>query len=121
MVTDNGRTPNGRLIDCWAASLGDRSQKQSREHIVSEGLWNQVVEVQGLHWCKDSPKRIGISSLTEKTLCDEHNRGLSPADLEGKRLFEALGTAADLAYSAKQAGSPPTLEIGAFRHRWSAN
>jgi hypothetical protein len=65
---------------------------------VSGGLWTPLVDVQGLAWCKDVPKRIGKASLTQKTLCRDHNSGLSDVDTEGKRLFVAIGDAADLAY-----------------------
>jgi hypothetical protein len=57
-----------------------------------------MVDVQGLSWCKAAPKRIGIASLTQKMLCRDHNSGLSHVDTEGKKLFVAIGDAADLAY-----------------------
>lgn len=69
------------MDSCWAACLGDCSNKISREHLVSEAAFtNEVVMVQGLPWCKDAPVSIGLASLTAKILCDKHNSELSPLD-----------------------------------------
>ena len=66
---------------CWAESLGDCSDKQSGEHIVSKGLFvSPVVSVQGLSWCKEEPKIVGINSVTKNILCTRHNSELSPVD-----------------------------------------
>ena len=66
---------------CWADSLGDCSDTLSGEHIVSKGLFiNDLIAVQGLSWCKNEPKTIGLNNLTRNILCTHHNSSLSPAD-----------------------------------------
>jgi hypothetical protein len=66
---------------CWAESLGNCSDTLSGEHIISKGLFlNDMVMVQGLDWCKEEPKAIGINNLTKNILCRRHNTALSPVD-----------------------------------------
>lgn len=68
-------------IRCWAASLGGCSEKISREHPVSKGLFpTDEIFVQGLSWCENVPKKVGIDSFTRKILCSKHNTELSVAD-----------------------------------------
>ncbi|HWG18978.1 MAG TPA: hypothetical protein VG225_00525 [Terracidiphilus sp.] len=84
---------NEQLVDkkCWAASLGDCSGGISREHLVSQSLFpTGSVVVQGLHWCKDEPKPVGIESLTSKILCRKHNSDLSDVDSAAKRTFDTF-------------------------------
>ena len=76
------------MVKCWAKTLGDCSNVQSREHYLSQGLWQgSTITVKGL-W--DEERTIGLSSLTTKTLCTTHNHALSPLDSEAKRLFQAI-------------------------------
>jgi hypothetical protein len=78
-------------MNCWASCLGDCSDKGSREHLVSEGLFlKDVVRVQGFPWCKNEAKEIGISGLTSKILCTHHNNSLSPVDEAGAQAFKTL-------------------------------
>jgi hypothetical protein len=77
-------------MDCWAECLGDCSDEQSREHIVSESLFlNETIDVTGFPWCKTT-KRIGIANLTAKILCRHHNSQLSPVDDGGAKAFAAF-------------------------------
>lgn len=86
-------------MNCWASIIGGCSDKGSREHLVSASLWtSDRVDVQGLPWCKDSPKRIGLASLTGKLLCTGHNSQLSGADEAGKLAFNAFRDADELAH-----------------------
>jgi hypothetical protein len=69
------------MNDCWAACLGDCSDKISREHIISAGLFlDDKITVQGLPWCRNEPKDIGLGALTKKHLCTKHNSDLSFVD-----------------------------------------
>jgi hypothetical protein len=78
------------MPQCWGAVLGGCSATQSREHVVSAGLWSgPAIDVVGFPWCKDEPKRVGVASLTAKILCTEHNSRLSPVD---SAAIEAFGT-----------------------------
>lgn len=78
------------MSTCWAACLGDCSEKISREHIVSKALFlGEQVSVQGFAWCPEA-KTIGLSNLTAKILCSKHNSDLSELDSTGANAFEAM-------------------------------
>src|SRR5713101_8269307 len=63
----------------------------SGEHTVSKGLFtNDMVVVQGLGWCKDEPKTIGLSNLTRKILCTHYNSKLSTVDDAAIVAFDAF-------------------------------
>lgn len=85
-------------MTCWAAALGGCDSKTSREHLVSDGLWDGPrIRVQGLPWCRDEPKIVGRNALTAKILCRSHNSALSPVDTAGRDAFRALANAAKFA------------------------
>lgn len=76
---------------CWAACLGDCSEKLSGEHIVTAGIFSSdKVNVHGLPWCKDAPKEIGLASAVKNVLCTGHNSRLSPLDDAVIEVFNAL-------------------------------
>jgi|SRR5882762_1239611 len=82
---------------CWAACLGDCSDKQSGEHVVTAGIFsNDMVTVQGFSWCIDTPKEIGLGSLVKNVLCTDHNSRLSPLDNTVIQVFDALRKAVKL-------------------------
>jgi len=69
------------MQSCWAAPLGDCSDKISREHIITNGVFiDDGVRVKGLSWCLDEFKTIGLASLVRNVLCTAHNSRLSEAD-----------------------------------------
>lgn len=107
--------PQTHGSDCWAASLGGCVDKMSREHLVSQSMWSDLVDVHGLPWCKDAPKRIGIASLTQKMLCRSHNSDLSPVDTAGTTAFGAFGETADLAYRRSKQRPYPRWKRRMFR------
>jgi hypothetical protein len=79
------------MEDCWANILKDCDGGISREHIVSKSLFTSPqVDVNGFAWCKNETKRIGLSSLTKKCLCKEHNSRLSPLDSAASHAFDTL-------------------------------
>lgn len=79
------------MASCWATTIGECGGKTSREHVVSKSLFvSPEVTVQGLHWCKDEPKTVGIESLTAKILCQDHNSQLSPLDSAAGAAFHVL-------------------------------
>jgi hypothetical protein len=79
------------MSDCWAACLGNCSDKISREHLVSENLFlDDEMTVQGFPWCKEKPVKIGLASLTAKILCRQHNSDLSEVDTAGGNAFAAF-------------------------------
>jgi len=72
------------MKNCWAACLGNCSDKISGEHIVSAGMFDtDTVMVQGFSWCLNAPKEIGLASLVKNVLCTTHNSELSPVDEAG--------------------------------------
>jgi hypothetical protein len=76
---------------CWAASLGDCSDKISGEHIVSAGLFSGgKILVKGFPWCQNEPKEIGLASLVKNILCTKHNSELSIADEAGVQAFDTF-------------------------------
>jgi hypothetical protein len=76
---------------CWAASLGDCSDKMSGEHIVSAGIFpGNTVNIKGLSWRLDAPKQIGLANLVKNVLCTEHNSRLSPVDEAGIQTFKTI-------------------------------
>jgi hypothetical protein len=84
--------------ECYARSLRDCSERISREHYVSAVVLRGVsvgeacVLVQNLSFqqTKDTPQKMGISSLVGKILCRKHNSALSGLDDAGKTLFDGM-------------------------------
>lgn len=82
---------------CWAAPLGDCSDKLSREHIVSDSVFESAtVKVKGLAWCLDEWKEISLKNLVRKTLCESHNSRLSETDNAAMSLRKMLCDSGDL-------------------------
>jgi hypothetical protein len=78
--------------DCWANCLGDCGGGISHEHYVSECVFpSQSIFVQGLDFCRDSPKKLRSESLTAKILCVNHNSRLGETvDWIAGNAFESL-------------------------------
>ena len=77
------------VVKCWARTLGGCSNIQSREHYLSQSLWEgDTITVKGL-W--EEERTIGLGSLTAKNLCRKHNEILSPLDSEAKKIFHIIG------------------------------
>jgi hypothetical protein len=68
----------------------------SQEHLVSECLFEGEINVMGLPWCKDAPKKIPIRRLTDNILCRHHNGALSEVDAASKHSLDTIAEAADL-------------------------
>ncbi len=78
------------MATCWASSLGDCSEKLSREHYFSKMLLGgKPVRVQGLPWYP-IPKVIPANGLVRKMLCTKHNSELSPVDEAGSEAWVVL-------------------------------
>lgn len=78
-------------MKCWASILGDCSGALSREHYISDGIFDgESVTAFGLSWCKNSPLEIGLPSAVAKMLCKHHNGALSPFDAEAAGLSRFL-------------------------------
>lgn len=76
---------------CWSKSAGGCGTKLSREHFVSQSLWPESsIDVVGLKWCRDAPKKVGMGSLTAKILCDSHNNGFSDIDSSAGNAFNTM-------------------------------
>jgi len=85
------RSAKLRYMACWAEPIGGCSDKMSREHLISAAVFpGKMIMVQGFPWCKDTPKEIGLASLTSKILCDKHNSDLSPLDAAAGESAETL-------------------------------
>jgi hypothetical protein len=66
---------------CWAQSLGNCSDKITKEHLVSATFFpGNSVSVIGFEWCKTNFKSIGLASLVQHSLCKHHNNALTDLD-----------------------------------------
>jgi hypothetical protein len=82
---------------CWAAPLGDCSDKLSREHIISDSVFESAaLRVKGLSWCLDDWKEISLKNLVRKALCESHNSRLSETDNAAGNLRKTLCESGDL-------------------------
>ena len=78
-------------MSCWASVLRNCADGFSREHYVSEGVFDgQPITVYGLEWCRDEPRTISLKSAVAKILCGRHNSALSDFDNEASRLSRFL-------------------------------
>jgi hypothetical protein len=94
---------------CWAACLGNCSDKMSREHIVTKAIYlDNEVTVSGMPWCANEPKKVGLASLTAKVLCVFHNSALSEIDQAALGFAEAMRESFRLLQ----------VRIGCNDHRW---
>jgi len=79
--------------ECWAEVLGDCAGGTSREHYVSDGIFDsEVITAFGLHWCKQKPMRVALRGAVSKILCKRHNEELSAFDSEASKLSRFLYT-----------------------------
>lgn len=70
-------------MKCWASCLGDCSKGGSREHYISDSIFDgETITAMGLPWCRGTPKTIGLKSAVAKILCRKHNSELSVFDNE---------------------------------------
>jgi hypothetical protein len=100
---------------CWAESLGNCCNKQSREHPVSKSLFSSgVVDVHGFPWCKEKPAQVGIASLTAKILCRHHNSELSSLDEAALQAFGVFQEACRLT-EVRQKMKPTVWNIKKYR------
>jgi len=77
-------------MKCWASCLGNCSSKVTREHYISDGIFEgKSVLVSGFDWCKDK-QEIGLSSAVSNILCKEHNNSLSKFDDVASQLSQFL-------------------------------
>lgn len=80
---------------CYANILGNCDSKMSREHYISEAIFNLMSGVSfivsGFPWQKrDSAQRLMKSNLTARVLCRKHNSELSSIDSSAQRFFETI-------------------------------
>ena len=109
---------NGQIVakSCWAAALGDCDQKISREHVVSQCLFeSDEIVVQGFPWCLNEPKSIGLSSLVAKILCKKHNSSLSEVDSAALAAFNAFRQSIHLNNVRGKMKKPSTWNVKRFR------
>jgi len=79
---------------CWAAPLGNCSEKITREHIFTNNIWEgDEIGVKGLPWCLKQHQFIPKEDYCYNILCETHNNGLSPVDQVGINSFTLLRNA----------------------------
>ena len=80
-------------LDCWASTLQDCARGKSREHYISDGIFDgESVTAVGLPWCRHEPITIGMKSAVARILCGKHNSDLSEFDAEAAKLSRFLVT-----------------------------
>ena len=80
-------------FDCWASILGNCAKGKSREHYISDGIFDgESVTAIGLSWCRHKPVTIGMNRAVAKILCGKHNSALSDFDAEAAKLSKFLAT-----------------------------
>ncbi|HYX37119.1 MAG TPA: hypothetical protein VE954_28795 [Oligoflexus sp.] len=80
---------NGR--NCWAAILGDCGGPLTREHVISDCLFDGLsVTVQGFNWCKGQAVNVGTGGFASKILCEKHNNDLSNLDIAAKLARDSI-------------------------------
>lgn len=80
-------------FDCWASNLENCAKGKSREHYISDGIFDgESVTAVGLPWCRHEPVTIGMRSAVAKILCGKHNSALSEFDAEAAKLSKFLVT-----------------------------
>jgi hypothetical protein len=105
--------------NCWARCLGGCSTEQSREHYVSKSVFlTSQVQLHGLPWCRDAPKRIGLASATAKILCTTHNNALSDLDDAAGTWYATVRDA--LALQHRRRKEPPWVTPKVVRFRIDA-
>lgn len=107
------------MKNCWASNYSECSGKISREHYISQGVFEQqFIYVKGFKWCKGKERKISIANLTSKVLCEHHNNELSEVDQTGInaiRIFEEL-----IPEKYRSNKNPPTCRVidGINFERW---
>jgi len=80
-------------MECWASTLGNCGGGSSREHYVSDGVFDgETVTLHGLAWCRDTAVTIGLKAAVAKILCRKHNAALSEYDAQAAKLSRFLNT-----------------------------
>lgn len=78
-------------LDCWASILKNCGRGKSREHYISDGIFDaHTVTAFGLPWCRNEPVTIGMRNAVAKILCAKHNADLSKFDAEAAKLSKFL-------------------------------
>jgi len=81
------------MVKCYAASLGNCSDTQSREHCIPKALWSvPKINVEGFSWTHKNTEPLPVKNLASKILCTTHNSALSYLDAECQRLFQTVET-----------------------------
>ena len=78
-------------MKCWASTVSECCNTQSREHYITKGLFSgKHVEISGAPFLNGEIKKVSKSSLTKKCLCSLHNSLLSPFDDEAIKFAQAM-------------------------------
>ena len=74
---------------CWANKISPCSEKLSKEHLVSKGIFtSNIITITGQPWSEVGENvDIGINSFTSKILCTKHNNEFSTLDKQGIEAF----------------------------------
>jgi hypothetical protein len=122
-VIPPGKVTGYGHADCYLRSTKNCSQKISREHYVSEAIFEEFdgLEVSGAPWLAPGERRrIGIGSATANILCTRHNSALSPLDTEAARFFRTLrNVGADIVRKTLSRRNQAHIFSGATLELWT--
>lgn len=78
-------------MKCWAKSVSECCNTQSREHYITKGLFDdKMLYVDNAPFLGGKSKEISKGSLTKKCLCKKHNELLSVYDDEAIKFGRSL-------------------------------
>jgi len=90
------------MVNCWAQILGNCSDKQSVEHLISKAVMNEHGTKNGSNVMFDFKsgifKTVGPNAYVSKILCRLHNTELSKLDAEAAKTYAALKKLTSLNY-----------------------
>ena len=82
------------MVNCWAQIMGNCSDKQSAEHLISKAVMNEHGPKNGPNVMFDSKrgtfKTVGPNAYVSNILCSLHNTELSNLDAEAAKTYAAL-------------------------------
>lgn len=108
---------------CWANCLGNCEGKITREHLLSESLFDgPLITATGIPWLSGQTKSIPLNSFVSKILCEFHNNTLGlDVDKAGASAFRNITKIDKLLAAVKKSDPQRTIPIvvdGLLLERW---
>lgn len=91
-----GKRTGRSVSGCYAEASNDCGGKLSREHWISNAIYQKVLErtgrirIEGLAWLPGEAKELPVAALASRILCERHNNRLTELDDQAGHLFRIL-------------------------------